>query len=325
MHVIGDSFNDVYNELAELLNDNFEFKSSPRGLDIKECLGVSFTITNPRDRGIFNSTRKFKPHYTVAETLWYLSANDETSWISYYASFWNRISDDGVTANSAYGARIFRPHPRVGDGAFIQWDWVKNELIRDPDSRRAIIHIKSPIDSIKATLDVPCTLALQFLIRDGRLHLVVNMRSSDLILGIANDVPAFTTLQEVMALELGLELGSYVHISNSLHVYKKNWTMLDEMCNPTNIAMSENVHALIGPHPTMPGLPPTDALMKYDATLRTVNNAASLEEITNEADLGFYWTDWALMLASYRAKVLGHPDIAQQLASNTFFVRTNNE
>ena len=323
MHVTGTSFNEVYNELCGLLKDKFEFNSSPRGLSIKECLGVSFKITNPRDRGIFNEARNFKSHYTVAETLWYLSGNDKTAWISYYAPFWKKISDDGETANSAYGARIFRRHIRIAGAQIVQWEWVKQELSKDSDSRRAIIHIKSPWDSTHAKLDVPCTLALQFLIRDGKLHLVVNMRSSDLILGIANDVPAFTTLQEVMALELGVELGSYIHVSNSLHVYKRDFIRLAEMCHPANIVDSESNHALVGPQPEMPSLPPTDELMAYDAMLRTVDSVTLLEKIVDEIDFGPYWTDWALMLASYRAKFLGDVDMMRELSNKTFFCESH--
>ena len=320
MHVKGYSFNEVYNKLAMLLNDNFEYDSSPRGMKIKEALAVSFSISNPRDRGIFNPARKFKTHYTVAECLWYLSGNDKTDWISYYAPFWSRISDDGETANSAYGARIFKQHNRIAGGQLVQWDWVKNELKEDPDSRRAIIHIKSPWDSTHAKLDVPCTLALQFLIRDDRLHLVVNMRSSDLILGIANDVPAFTMLQELMAFELGVGLGTYIHVSNSLHVYERHWDMLRAMCDTDNRLKSEYLHSKTGAHPHMPTLPPVERLMSFEETVRDIDSISNLSHACESAEaLDSYWRDWALMLVSYKAKSLGCPATAKEIARTTFF------
>jgi thymidylate synthase len=319
MHVAGYSFNEVYNKLALLLNSGYEHCSSPRGMKIKESLAVSFRIANPRDRGIFNPARKFKTHYTVAECLWYLSGNDKTAWISYYAPFWSKISDDGETANSAYGARIFKSHTRICGAQIVQWDWVKGELTNDPDSRRAIIHIKSPWDSTHAKLDVPCTLALQFLIRDNRLHMVVNMRSSDLILGIANDVPAFTLLQELMAYELGVELGTYTHVSNSLHVYERHWDMLSSMCDKDNTIRSEALHAEHGPHPPLPSSPPTDELMQFESELRAVDSTPELRSVLARIDFGEYWNDWALMLASYRAKVLGDKVTFNEITARTFF------
>jgi thymidylate synthase len=320
LHVVSNSFNDVYNRLAFLLRDEAQYTSSPRGLKVRETLGVSFKVTDPRRRWIYNPARKFKHQYAIAESLWYLSGSDSTEWISYYAPFWRDISDDGETANSAYGARIFRPHVRIAGGRFTQWDWVKSELQRDPDSRRAIIHIKSPIDSIEAARDVPCTLALQFMIRDDRLHLVVNMRSSDLILGIANDVPAFTFLQEIMALELGLGLGEYIHTSNSLHVYERHWDMLEQMCTAQSLGVSLELDRRHSKPRPMSSLPPVDRLTAAEATIRDLGDPGSIEEyLAFHASNGDYWDDWIRVLASHRARILGHSDLAHNLFETSCF------
>lgn len=225
------NFTEAYVDLCKQIRDNTQHVSSPRGMKIKENLGVQFRIYNPRDRLPRVAARNFSLAYFVAETLWYLNADDSTEWISYYAPFWSNISDNNKTANSAYGARIFKTHPRIGNGNIVQWDYVKEELRKDPDSRRAVIHIRTPSDSIIESKDVPCTLSLQFFIRENKLHLHVSMRSSDIILGLAYDVPAFTTIQEILANELGVELGEYVHTSNSLHCYERDFEMLDAIAN----------------------------------------------------------------------------------------------
>lgn len=320
MHVVSNSFNDAYNRLAFLLRDGAQYTSSPRGMKVKEILGVSFKVTDPRRRWTYNPARKFKHQYAIAEALWYLSGSDSTEWISYYAPFWRDISDDGETANSAYGARIFRPHSRVADSRFTQWEWVKSELRRDPDSRRAIIHIKSPIDSLDASKDVPCTLALQFMIRAGGLHMVVNMRSSDLILGIANDVPAFTLLQELMALELGLELGEYIHVSNSLHVYERHWGMLDQMCSASALGASLDIDQRHSKPAPMTSLPPVDRLMEAEATIRALETPTAVGNfVAALPSSGDYWDEWVRVLASHRARVVGDPDLARSLFEASCF------
>lgn len=320
MHVTTESFNDAYNQLSLMLRSTAQYTASPRGMKVKETLGVSFTIKDPRRRWIYNSARGFKHQYAIAEALWYLTGNDSTEWISYYAPFWRDISDDGATANSAYGARIFKPHRRIADGRFSQWDWAKSELQRDPDSRRAIIHIKSPIDSIDAFKDVPCTLALQFLIRDEALHLVVNMRSSDLILGIANDVPAFTILQELMALELGVKLGEYIHISNSLHVYERHWDMLDQICSPDNIQSSALLDFAHSKPVHMHSPPPLERLSTQEAVIRGIGDTASLvAHVESNLCPGYYWDEWLRVLASYRAKVLGDKPLSVSLFDSSCF------
>ena len=214
------NFTECYIDLVRRVYTEPEYVSSPRGLKVKECLGASFAIANPLERIPYVPVRKFSIPYMIAELLWYLSAENSTEWIANYSSFWRNISDDGVTANSAYGARIFKEHPWIAEGVLNQWEFVKEELKDDPDSRRAVIHIRTPVDSVKAKLDVPCTLTLQFFIRDEKLNLVVNMRSSDVILGIAYDIPAFTLMQELLAKELGTDVGHYMHTSNSLHIYE---------------------------------------------------------------------------------------------------------
>lgn len=253
-----DNFTEAYVDLARLLRDEHEWLCSPRGQLIKESLGVQFRIENARDRLPFVEARNFSMSYLVAETLWYMSGNNSTEWISRYAPFWKNITDDGSTANSAYGARIFKKHPRIG-GDVVQWDYVLEELRRDPDSRRAVIHIRTPFDSVHASKDVPCTLSLQFFIRGNKLHLHVSMRSSDIILGLAYDVPAFTIMQEVMANQLGIEVGQYVHTSNSLHCYQRDFEMLD--------GIAESQKNIACPMRPLPVSFPVDEMMKMEAAV----------------------------------------------------------
>ena len=306
------NFSHAYVDLCRIIRDDSEFVSAPRGMKIKEKLGVQFRIKNPRDRLPFVEARNFSISYFVAETLWYLSGSNSTEWISRYAPFWKDISDDGKTANSAYGARIFKLHPRVADGGLNQWDYVRSELKRDPDSRRAVIHIRTPDDSLHAVKDVPCTLALQFFIREGKLHLHVNMRSSDIILGIAYDVPAFTTMQEILANELNVELGEYVHTSNSLHCYERDFEMLDAIANS-----SDNLGR---PMPAYPRNFPINDLMAAESQVWSATEGEirdGLLHMASDPD-DHLVSDWRSILMSVRARKMKDPQLARRyiLSSN---------
>ena len=94
-------------------------------------------------------------------------------------------------------------------------------LKADPNTRQAVIHIKDA--SNEQTKDLPCTLTLQFLIRGGKLNLIANMRSNDIWLGFPYDAFSFTCLQMKMAMELGVEVGFYIHMAGSMHLYKRNF------------------------------------------------------------------------------------------------------
>ena len=116
-----------------------------------------------------------------------------------------------------------------------QWDWVKEELIRDRDSRRATIPINQPYHKSKNKKDYPCTQYVQFFIRDNKLHMGVNMRSNDLVFGFCNDVFTFCLFQQLMLNDLkhsgieDLELGNYYHHAGSLHVYERHYQMLSDI------------------------------------------------------------------------------------------------
>lgn len=313
-----ESFSECYSFLVGDVLENFDYCSSPRGMKIREKLAVRFEIKNPRHRMLYVPARDFSISYMVAESLWYLLGENSTEWISNYAPFWQGISDDGLTANSAYGARMFKRHPRIDSGLQLQWDFVKDELRRDPDSRRAVIHIHTPEDSRLAKKDIPCTLALQFLVRDNKLNMIVTMRSSDLVLGIAYDCPAFTLFQELLAAQLGVGLGTYTHVSNSLHIYERDFSMCREISR----------HAWLD-GPEMPSMPSPDGLGTALAVLdglqwsmRVCSSSDELERVFLQIDevlSDAYWRDWARVLLSHRAGKLKLPDLRKRFIQSTSF------
>ncbi len=324
-----ENFTECYIALLKKVMEEPQYESAPRDQNIKEVLGASFTIENIRDRIPYVSKRKFSMSYMIAELVWYLSGNNSTEWISKYSGFWKNISDDGVTANSAYGARLFKRHHKIAQGRYSQIDYIVSELRRDADSRRAVMHLRVPDDSVDAKLDVPCTLALQFFIRDNKLHQVVNMRSSDLVFGIAYDIPAFTVFQEMIANELGVDVGTYTHMSNSLHIYETHFPMVKSILEESNIEHSLSMHKNHGPMPPLCG--------DMENIFSNVERLCSLEEELQSCDdilrvedtlLKFYPSglhsspklgDWALILASARLRKLGLKRASSNVAKSTSF------
>lgn len=202
--------------LDELLNRP-RFRNAPRGFSSGELIGVSYVIADPRRRVVPMRVRQSNLVFNFAEALWYYAGRDEFGYLSYYAPGIARfVSGAHCLTGTAYGPRIFR----FGAGAVDQWASVERTLGEDPDSRRAVIQIFRPEELLVAgNPDVACTLALQFLIRDGSLHLVGYMRANDVYRGMVSDVFSFTLLQELMARRLGLRLGGYTHMVGSLHLY----------------------------------------------------------------------------------------------------------
>lgn len=179
-----------------------------------EVLNAITVIKDPTRGIVLSNIRKMPMRYAVGELMWYMSGNPELSAIQNYTSAWDRMSDNGETVNSNYGWCIQYKY------GFDQWEYVKDLLTREPLSRQAILHIKTADNT--PSKDVNCTVCIQFLIRDGKLHATVYMRSNDIWTGFPYDVFSFTAMQCKMAMELGVKIGTYTHIAGSLHLYERD-------------------------------------------------------------------------------------------------------
>ena len=181
---------------------------------VGEVINAITVITDPTKNIMKNNVRNLSMKYAIGEMLWYLSGNKNLSEIRKYTKAWDRMSDDGETVNSNYGWCIKYKY------GFDQWEYVKDLLIKSPETRQAVIHIKTADD--KESKDVNCTVCLQFFIREGKLHATAYMRSNDIWMGFPYDVFQFTCMQILMSMELGVELGTYTHVAGSLHLYQRD-------------------------------------------------------------------------------------------------------
>ena len=214
----GNTVNEVWEKAFNALDKQAAqgFSDSSRdGAVVGEFLDAVMVVTDPTRSIVTSPIRKMPMRYAVGELSWYLSGSNRVADIAQFAKKWADISDDGETNNSAYGYRIFYKF------GFNQWEYVKELIHKDPNTRQAVIHIKDPSNT--PTKDTPCTVYLQFFLRDNKLNLSVHMRSNDIWMGVPYDMFSFCFLQVKMAMELGVEIGTYTHYAGSLHMYKRDY------------------------------------------------------------------------------------------------------
>lgn len=234
--IIESNFEALFTKLVKRINTYPKFDVSPRGQRVKEELVQTIILTNPRARLIANPARDAQYGFGVGEFFWYWLGKQDLETMLYYNKRMGNFSDNGFTLNSAYGHRTRFQHILYEVGkASTQWDAAKKTLIDDPDSRRAILIIGNANDytigAYQPSKDLPCTLSLQFFIRDNKLFLHAHMRSNDAFWGLTYDLFSFTLLQECMMLELqkagmtDLELGEYIHTAGSMHIYERHFEM----------------------------------------------------------------------------------------------------
>lgn len=110
-----------------------------------------------------------------------------------------------------------------------QYEFVINELRRNPSSRRAVIVIRDVgIDA--GSTDPACLQHIQYFIRNGKLDCKVLFRSNDACKATFMNAFALIKLQEKIARELGTDIGTYTHRANSFHCYEKDIPMLEGYC-----------------------------------------------------------------------------------------------
>ena len=100
-----------------------------------------------------------------------------------------------------------------------QYERVVQMLKDNPNTRQAALSIYDAKEITKYENDTPCTYAIQFTIVGQRLNMCVTMRSNDLWYGFCNDQYCFSKLQELVAIELELPIGTYYHFAHNLHLY----------------------------------------------------------------------------------------------------------
>ena len=225
--------NDIRNYFIKELKAE-RFTTDKTGQQTIEMLGASFIADEP---AIFGTP---KQEYIDAELAWYESGstniNDIHGKDKEPPAAWVYSADDNGEINSNYGHLVF------ADKYFNQFDKAFNELWYNRDSRRAQMVYNRP--SIWAEFnengksDFICTNAQTFYIRDGKLHMVSQMRSNDVVFGYKNDyawaqylmdkfVKLWNDLAKIDSKHGEIEKGDLTWQVMNLHVYSRHFHLVE--------------------------------------------------------------------------------------------------
>lgn len=221
------TFQEAYHDILKNIHDDGNAVNGSH-----EFIHAGFTVKDTRN--VIDTVRKASLRYAVAEMIWYWAGSNSLKWINKFSTFWNHLSDDGETCSSAYGYILQKKFK------FNQIEKVVKELKKDEHSRRATIKINTPrlkeygdVKDLSDTKDEFCTLSLQFLIRDNKLNMIVNMRSNDLWKGLPYDAVYFVSVMNQILDELHdvypkLEAGTYTHFVGSIHIYDNDMDKVEK-------------------------------------------------------------------------------------------------
>jgi thymidylate synthase len=289
-------------------------KQPGRGAPTLELLHVSLTLRNPRQRWILSRTPALNPAFALAEVVWILSGHRDAGFLNY----WNRRLPEFAGYSSIYhGSYGYRLRSHFG---IDQLERAASALKRNPDGRQVVLQIWDPAsdlphpDGSPRDADIPCNVCALLKVRDGKLEWLQVTRSNDLFLGLPHNLIQFTTLQEVLAGWIGVGVGEYHQISDSLHVYQDDLKHIEEsQLAPSSAGLHVNPDSVALPADL--GVP---LLRELDIRARAMTDdnlgREDLSHLVSSFDGPPGLKNWLAVLGAEAARRRRWQDIASDLA-----------
>lgn len=314
----GKTANEVWRKAVDMLLAQKDTLSGRTG-DVYEVLHAFISIENPRQKWIYDRIPPISIAFALAELVWIMNGEERSEVINYWNPILPKFAGDGDVYYGAYGKRI-RSH-----FGFDQLEKAYYALQNVPESRQVVIQIYDvkkdfPIDNGQPrSNDIPCNICSLLKVRDGKLEWSQIMRSNDILLGMPYNFVQFTSLQEILAGWLGLEVGSYNHYSDSLHLYCRDINKIGvgqekEMVNSDSLCLereeSERIFKEI-----------------YSRMIALTDKDISEGEVLSLAQLKSEYTAYnniMLMIAAYVAKKQRNSDLVDELimkCSNRTYIK----
>jgi len=217
--------------IEELAAENFT--TDKTGQKTIEILGASFIAD---ESSIFGTPNQ---EYINAELAWYESQSTNIYDIhgkdKEPPAAWKYSADPHGNINSNYGHLVFSAK------YYSQFERAFEELITNPDSRRAQMVYNRPSIWLEYSeggkSDFICTNAQTFYIRGGKLHMVSQMRSNDVVFGYKNDyawaqylmdrfVRMWNNLEAIYSKHGEITKGDLIWQVMNLHVYERHFNLV---------------------------------------------------------------------------------------------------
>lgn len=164
--------------------------------------------------------------------IWQMKNNNVKDLQAMGVKIWNEweIQDEDdkwyQTIGPSYGYQMGKKVRTIKDGVFAQHkadqvDYLLNQLTFNPSSRRHVTSLWN-IDELDEMALNPCVWNTQWLVKEGKLHLIVGVRSNDWALGAPFNQFQYYVLQRMIAQVTGYEMGTLTFNINDCHLYERH-------------------------------------------------------------------------------------------------------
>lgn len=216
----------------EILEHGYSSKGTnvrTRWEDGQEANYISIVgVTNKYDVGkefpmitLRNNTNTVKRAIDEILWIWQKKSNKVCDLNSH---IWDQWAGEDGTIGKAYGYQMSKKYDfktKNGMQKLDQVDYLLYLLNNDPASRRIMTNIFNFEDLKDMNLE-PCAYGTQWLVKGGKLHLILNQRSQDMLAANGWNTMQYAALLCMFAQCAGLEVGTLTHNIGDCHIYDKH-------------------------------------------------------------------------------------------------------
>ena len=185
-----------------------------------------------------NNTNTVKRAIDEILWIWQKKSNKVSELNSH---IWDQWAGEDRTIGKAYGYQLAKKYEfKTKDGIkkMDQVDYVLYLLKNDPSSRRILTNLFNHEELKDMNLE-PCAYSTQWSVKGGKLHLILNQRSQDMLAANGWNTMQYAALLCMFAQVNGLEVGTLVHNIGDCHIYDRHIPLIKKLldaepveCNP---------------------------------------------------------------------------------------------
>ena len=193
------------------------------GVSNKYDVGKEFPMITLR-----NNSKKITKAIDEILWIWQKKSNNIKDLDSH---IWDQWADENGSIGKAYGYQMARKYDfktKEGIKSLDQVDYVLNLLKNDPASRRIMTNLFVH-DELKDMNLEPCAFGTQWLVKQGKLHLILNQRSQDMLAANGWNTMQYAALLCMFAQVAGLEVGTLTHNIGDCHIYDRHIPLIKKL------------------------------------------------------------------------------------------------
>jgi len=144
---------------------------------------------------------------------------------------WDQWADENGSIGKAYGyqfAKKYQFKTKEGIKEMDQVDYLLYLLNNDPASRRIMTNLFNHEELKDMNLE-PCAFGTQWLVKDGKLHLILNQRSQDMLAANGWNTMQYAALVHMFAQVAGLKPGTLTHNIGDCHIYDRHIPLIKQL------------------------------------------------------------------------------------------------